>query len=160
MELVFLLVSAWGLRSGGLSVKPRGLEHPLGCAHWRRPSGCKRQLSRSGSLAWMRRFADVSCLCLRVCERCLQVRDWAKAVLPRSPQVAETLHEQEVDGEDVLDLTYQRLVAEPYTIAAGPAGKLAKRIAALSAPPAASGFQVGASAERDWGRFGVTGEVC
>ena len=108
----------------------------------------------------MRRFADVSCLCLRVCERCLQVRDWAKAVLPRSPQVAETLHEQEVDGEDVLDLTYQRLVAEPYTIAAGPAGKLAKRIAALSAPPAASGFQVGASAERDWGRFGVTGEVC
>eukprot|EP00439_Symbiodinium_sp_Y106_P043262 s372_g5.t1 len=70
-----------------------------------------------------------------------EVRDWAKAVLPRSPQVAETLHEQEVDGEDVLDLTYQRLVAEPYTIAAGPAGKLAKRIAALSAPPAASGFQ-------------------
>ena len=65
-----------------------------------------------------------------------------------------------MDGEDVLDLTYQRLVAEPYTIAAGPAGKLAKRIAALSAPPAASGFQVGASAERDWGRFGVTGEVC
>ena len=122
MELVFLLVSAWGLRSGGLSVKPCGLEHPLGCAHWRRPSGCKRQLRRSGSLAWMRHFADVSCLCLRVCERCLQVRDWAKAVLPRSPQVAETLHEQEVDGEDVLDLTYQRRVAEPYTIAAGPAG--------------------------------------
>ncbi|CAE7541459.1 unnamed protein product [Symbiodinium sp. CCMP2592] len=88
-----------------------------------------------------------------------EVRDWAKAVLPRSPQVAETLHEQQVDGEDVLDLTYERLVAEPYKIAAGPAGKLAKRIAAVSAPPtAASGFQAGASA--DWkGALGSVGAV-
>ena len=92
--------------------------------------------------------------------RCLQVRDWAKAVFPTIPQVAETLHEQQVDGEDVLDLTYERLVAEPYKIAAGPAGKLAKRISALSAPPtAASGFQVGASAERDWrGALGSLGK--
>ncbi|CAE7538207.1 unnamed protein product, partial [Symbiodinium sp. CCMP2456] len=75
-------------------------------------------------------LCDVSCL------------SFQSAIMDGSPQVAETLHEQEVDGEDVLDLTYQRLVAEPYKIAAGPAGKLAKRIAALSCPSmAASGFQ-------------------
>ena len=60
MELVSLLVSAsspWllqgqGRGSGELSVKPRGLEHLLGCAHWRRPSGCKRQLRRSSNSEW------------------------------------------------------------------------------------------------------------
>ena len=96
-------------------------------------------------------LCDASCLKLRVCVACLQVRHWVKAMLPRNPAVAETLHGQEVDGEALMDLTYQRLVEKPYSIAAGPAGNLAKRIAAVSAPPmAASGFQVGASAERDW----------
>ena len=86
---------------------------------------------------------------LRVCVACLQVRDWVKAMLPRNPAVAETLHEQEVDGEALMELTSDDM--EKMGIPMGPRKVLAKRIAAVSAPPtAASGFQVGASAERDW----------
>ena len=91
----------------------------------------------------------------------MQVRDWVKAMLPKNPEIAETLYQQQVDGEALMDLTYQRLVDKPYNIAAGPAGNLAKRIAALSAPPtAASGFQVGASAEHEWrGTLGHWGSL-
>ena len=154
MEPFFLLVSAWGLRSGGLSVKPRGLEHPLGCAHWRRPSGCKRQLTRSGSLAWMRRFA---CLLLElwICEHGWQVSSWVRAALEaenyddEAQEITGILNSQKVKGSALLKLTFERLVDKPYNIVAGPAEVLANRITALSAPPtAASGFQVGASA--DW----------
>ena len=163
MELVFLLVSAWGLRSGGLSVKPCGLEHPLGCAHWRRPSGCKRQLRRSGSFEWMRRFANVSCLCLRVCEHGWQVSSWVRAALQadnyaeEAQEITGILKSQKVKGSALLELTLDDM--EKMGIAMGPRKVLAKRIAAVSAPPtAASGFQVGASA--DWkGALGSVGAV-
>ncbi|CAE7874211.1 unnamed protein product, partial [Symbiodinium sp. KB8] len=83
-----------------------------------------------------------------------EVRDWVQAMLPKNPGVAETLDQQQVDGEALLELTsddmkemgilltFERLVDKPYNIVAGPAEVLAKRIAAVSAPPmAASGFQ-------------------
>ena len=45
-------------------------------------------------------------------------QDWIRRAVREGSQtqVAETLHEQQVDGEAVLDLTYERLVAEPYKI--------------------------------------------
>ena len=166
MELVFLRVCAWGLRSGGLSVKPRGLEHPLGCAHWRRPSGCKRQLSRSGSLEWMRRFADISCLCLRVCECCLQVRDWVIAVLKaknldegKAAAAAQRLQDEEVTGAMLFGFTAGKLLE--YGVKRGPADTLVNELQASGggAPSVAmSGFQAGASA--DWkGALASLGEV-
>ena len=152
-QLVFLLVSAWGLRSGNLSVKPRGLEHPLGCAHWRRPSGCKRQLRRSSNSEWMRRFANVSCLCLRVCERGWQVSSWVRAALEadnyahKVQAITEILKSEDVMGTALLKLTAEKM--QKVGIRLGPSEVLAERIAALSGPPmAASGFQAGASA--DW----------
>ena len=99
-------------------------------------------------------LCDVSCLKLRVCEHGWQVSSWVRAALEaenyteEAQAIVETLKQQKVKGTALMDLTYERLVAEPYKIAGGPAGNLAKRIAAVSAPPmAASGFQVGASAE-------------
>ena len=100
-------------------------------------------------------LCDVSCLKLRVCEHGWQVSSWVRAALEEENYAAEAqeiigiLESQNVKGSALLDLTYQWLVDKPYNIAGGPAGKLAKRIAAVSAPPtAASGFQAGASA--DW----------
>ena len=105
----------------------------------------------------MRRFVDVSCLKLRVCEHGRQVSFWVRAALEEenySEEVQEitgSLKSQKVKGSALLKLTFERLVDKPYNIVAGPAEVLAERIAAVSAPPtAASGFQVGASAERDW----------
>ena len=70
-------------------------------------------------------------------------------MLPKNPGVAETLDQQQVDGEALLELTSDDM--KEMGILVGPRKVLAKRIAAVSAPPtAASGFQVGASAERDW----------
>ena len=140
------------LRSGELSVQPRGLEHPLGCAHWRRPSGCKKQLSRSGSLAWTRRFACLL-LELRVCEHGWQVSSWVRAALEadnyahKVQEITEILKSEDVMGTALLKLTSGDM--REMKIAMGPRKVLAERIAAVSAPPtAASGFQAGASA--DW----------
>ena len=133
-------------------MQPRGLEHPLGCAHWRRPSGCKKQLSRSGSLAWTRRFACLL-LELRVCEHGWQVSSWVRAALEEDNYAEEALEitgileSQKVKGTALLELTADKMRA--VSILMGPAAVLAKRIAAVSAPPtAASAFQAGASA--DW----------
>ncbi|CAE7029021.1 unnamed protein product [Symbiodinium sp. CCMP2592] len=77
-----------------------------------------------------------------------KVSSWVRAALEEegdsedAPEIADTLQVQKVRGRALLDLTYQQLVDKPYNIAAGPAGNLAKRIAAVSAPAtAASGFQ-------------------
>eukprot|EP00439_Symbiodinium_sp_Y106_P026444 s6238_g3.t1 len=77
-----------------------------------------------------------------------EVSFWVRAALEEdnytdeAQEIAEILKSQKVNGTALLKLTYERLVAEPYKIAAGPAGNLAERIAAVSAPPmAASGFQ-------------------
>ena len=87
----------------------------------------------------------------------MQVRDWVKAMLPKNPAVAETLHEQEVDGEALMELTSDDM--EKMGILVGPRKNLAKRIAAVSAPPtAASGFQVRASVERWRGALGSLGK--
>ena len=102
----------------------------------------------------------------RICDG-WQVSFWVRAALEEdnytdeAQEIAEILKSQKVNGTALLKLTYERLVAEPYKIAAGPAGNLAERIAAVSAPPmAASGFQVGASAERDWrGALGSLGKL-
>ena len=106
-------------------------------------------------MEWMRRFADVSCLKLRVCEHGWQVSSWVRAALEtenygdKGQSIAEILKQNDVRGSALLKLTFERLVDKPYNIVAGPAEVLAERIAAVSAPPmAASGFQVGASA--DW----------
>ena len=103
----------------------------------------------------MRRFADVSCLKLRVCEHGRQVSFWVRAALEEenySEEVQEitgSLKSQKVKGTALLELTAEKM--RTVGILMGPAEVLAKRIAAVSAPPmAASGFQVGASAERDW----------
>ena len=67
--------------------------------------------------------------------------------MPKSAEVAETLYRQQVDGEALVALTAENM--QTVGILMGPAVVLAKRIAAVSAPPtAASGFQAGASA--DW----------
>ena len=78
-----------------------------------------------------------------------------------APEIAGILKSQKVKGTALLKLTFERLVDKPYNIVAGPAEVLAERIAALSAPPtAASGFQVGASAEREWrGAVGPLGKL-
>ena len=96
-------------------------------------------------------LCDVSCLKLRVCEHGWQVSSWVRAALEEenyaeeAQEISGILESQKVKGSALLDLTYQWLVDKPYNIAGGPAGKLAKRIAAVSAPPtAASGFQAGA----------------
>eukprot|EP00439_Symbiodinium_sp_Y106_P001971 s13350_g1.t1 len=69
-----------------------------------------------------------------------KVRDWVQAVLPKNPGVATILYQQEVDGEALLELTAEKM--RTVGILLGPAEVLAKRIAAVSAPPmAASGFQ-------------------
>ena len=92
-------------------MKPRGLEHRLGCAQSCRPSGCKRQLRRSGSLEWMRRFADVSCLKLRVCEHGRQVSFWVRAALEeenyadKGQSITEILKQNDVSGTALLKLT-------------------------------------------------------
>ena len=106
-------------------------------------------------MEWMRRFADVSCLKLRVCEHGRQVSFWVRAALEEenySEEVQEitgSLKSQKVKGTALLELTAEKM--RMVGILMGPAEVLAKRIAAVSPPPmAASGFQVGASAERDW----------
>ena len=82
-----------------------------------------------------------------------------QAVLPKNPGVATILYQQEVDGEALLELTAEKM--RTAGILLGPAEVLAKRIAAVSAPPmAASGFQVGASAEHEWrGTLGHWGSL-
>ena len=106
-------------------------------------------------MEWMRRFADVSCLKLRVCEHGRQVSFWVRAALEEenySEEVQEitgSLKSQKVKGTALLKLTSGDM--REMEIPMGPRKVLAERIAAVSAPPtAASGFQVGASAERDW----------
>ena len=152
VELVSLLVSAgspWllqgqGRGSGELSVKPRGLEHsfrlcPLAQAEWLQKTAAEiKQFGVDESASMDGRSVLGS------------GRPWKRRTTPRKPQeITGILECQKVKGSALLDLTYQWLVDKPYNIAGGPAGKLAKRIAAVSAPPtAASGFQVGASA--DW----------
>ena len=98
---------------------------------------------------------DVSCLKLRVCEHGWQVSSWVRVVLEaenyddEAQEITGILKSQKVKGTALLKLTFERLVDKPYNIVAGPAEVLAKRIAAVSAPPtAAGGFQAGASA--DW----------
>ena len=64
-------------------------------------------------------------------------------------EITGSLKSQKVKGTALLELTSDDM--EKMGILVGPRKVLAKRIAAVSAPPtAASGFQVGASAERDW----------
>ncbi|CAE7575461.1 unnamed protein product, partial [Symbiodinium microadriaticum] len=71
-------------------------------------------------------------------EAALEERNYADEV----QTTTKILKDQKVKGTALLDLTYDRLVNQPYNIAAGPASQLAKRIAALAAPAAAaSGFQ-------------------
>ncbi|CAE7915434.1 unnamed protein product, partial [Symbiodinium necroappetens] len=79
-----------------------------------------------------------------------QVGSWVETALEERNYADEVqtttkiLKDQKVKGTALLDLTYDRLVNQPYNIAAGPASQLAKRIAALAAPAAAaSGFQAG-----------------
>ena len=141
------------LRSGGLREGSPTLEHRLGCADCCRTSGCKRQLRRSGCLEWMRRFANVSCLCLRVCEHVWQVSSWVRAALEednygdKGQSITEILKQNDVRGTALLKLTSGDM--REMKIAMGPSKVLAERIAAVSArPTAASGFQAGASA--DW----------
>ena len=100
-------------------------------------------------------LCDVSCLKLRVCEHGRQVSFWVRAALEeenygdKGQSIAEILKQNDVRGSALLELTAEKM--RTVGILMGPAEVLAKRIAAVSAPPtAASGFQVGASAERDW----------
>ena len=100
-------------------------------------------------------LCDVSCLKLRVCEHGRQVSFWVRAALEEenySEEVQEitgSLKSQKVKGTALLKLTSGDM--REMEIPMGPRKVLAERIAAVSAPPtAASGFQVGASAERDW----------
>ena len=100
-------------------------------------------------------LCDVSCLKLRVCEHGRQVSSWVRAALEEENYSEEvqaitgSLKSQKVKGTALLELTLDDM--EKMGICMGPRKVLAKRIAAVSAPPtAASGFQVGASAERDW----------
>ena len=76
-----------------------------------------------------------------------------------APEIAGILKSQKVKGTALLELTSGDM--KEMGIAMGPRKVLAKRIAALSAPPtAASGFQVGASAEREWrGAVGSLGKL-
>ena len=116
-------------------------------------TGCARQLRRSRTLAWSRR--ERQC-CKAICVRFaffFQVGSWVEAALEERNYADEVqtttkiLKDQKVKGTALLDLTYDRLVNQPYNIAAGPASQLAKRIAALAAPAAAaSGFQAGGQA--------------
>ena len=140
-------------------------------------TGALFRLCPLAQAAWLRKTAqeikrfkadealcDVSCLKLRVCEHGWQVSSWVRAALEADnyaeevQEIVGTLKQQKVKGTALMDLTYERLVAEPYKIAGGPAGNLAKRIAAVSAQPmAASGFQARASAEIGgvpWGHWG------
>ena len=67
----------------------------------------------------------------------------------KAQNLTEILEQNDVRGSALLELTLDDM--EKMGICMGPRKVLAKRIAAVSAPPtAASGFQVGASAERDW----------
>ena len=100
---------------------------------------------------------------LRVCEYGWQVSSWVRAALEEenyadeAPEIAGILKSQKVKGTALLELTAEKM--RTVGILMGPAEVLAKRIAAVSAPPmAASGFQVGASARVE-GCLGVTGEV-
>ena len=100
-------------------------------------------------------LCDASCLKLRVCEHGRQVRFWVRAALEEEnyadkvQNITEILEQNDVRGTALLELTSGDM--REMEIPMGPRKVLAKRIAAVSAPPtAASGFQVGASAERDW----------
>ena len=92
---------------------------------------------------------------LRVCEHGWQVSSWVRAALEtenygdKGQSIAEILKQNDVRGSALLKLTSGDM--REMEIPMGPRKVLAERIAAVSAPPmAASGFQVGASAERDW----------
>ena len=98
----------------------------------------------------------------------MQVRDWAKAVLKaknldeeKAEAAAQRLEEEEVVGELLISVTPEKL-ASAYNMKRGPANLLVNQLRACGggAPPmAASGFQVGASAERDWrGALGSLGK--
>ena len=98
-------------------------------------------------------LCDVSCLKLRVCEHGWRVSSWVRAALEEenyaeeAQEITGILESQKVKGSALLELTADDL--RNMNILVGPGKVLAKRIAALSAPPtAASGFQAGASA--DW----------
>ena len=67
----------------------------------------------------------------------------------KAQNLTEILEQNDVRGTALLKLTSGDM--REMEIPMGPRKVLAERIAAVSAPPtAASGFQVGASAERDW----------
>eukprot|EP00439_Symbiodinium_sp_Y106_P002815 s11246_g1.t1 len=77
-----------------------------------------------------------------------EVSSWVRVVLEaenyddEAQEITGILKSQKVKGTALLKLTFERLVDKPYNIVAGPAEVLAKRIAAVSAPPtAAGGFQ-------------------
>ena len=77
----------------------------------------------------------------------------------KGQSITEILKQNDVRGTALLKLTSGDM--REMKIAMGPSKVLAERIAAVSAPPmAASGFQVGASAERDWrGALGSLGKL-
>ena len=73
-----------------------------------------------------------------------EVLQWTAATLTEDGVKAETIQkavqamrDQEVDGEALSDVTYERLVSHPYNLPGGPAGKLARRIQSLAAKKAA-----------------------
>ena len=86
---------------------------------------------------------------LRACDCGWQVSCWVRAALEEDGdsedalQIVRTLQKEKVRGKSLLGLTYERLVAAPYNIAAGPAQNLADRINAMLAPTAATEFQAG-----------------
>ena len=100
-----------------------------------------------------------------MCEHGWQVSSWVRAALEEdnygdeAPEIAGILESQKVKGTALLKLTVDDM--KNMGILMGPCKVLAERIAALSAPPtAASGFQVGASAEHEWrGTLGHWGSL-
>ena len=97
----------------------------------------------------------------------MQVRDWAKAVLKaknldeeKAAAEAQRLQDELVTGAMLFSFSADKLVS--YGLKRGPADTLMNQLQASGggAPPmAASGFQVGASAERDWrGALGSLGK--
>ena len=102
---------------------------------------------------------------LRVCNYGWQVSSWVRAALQEEnyadevQEITEGLKSQKVKGTALLELTLDDV--DKMGIAMGPRKVLAKRIAAVSArPTAASGFQAGASAEREWrGALGSLGKL-
>ena len=106
----------------------------------------------------IRQFGVDEALCrcllleLRVCEHGWQVSSWVRAALQEDnyahkvQEITEILKSEDVMGTALLKLTAEKM--RTVGILMGPAKVLAERIAAVSAPPAASGFQAGASA--DW----------